>query len=126
MTDDKRDSKSRATTREILDDFKDWSGKVFHRVIEEADTLSAKGKLKLDLTSLKSKRGSEFKKLGMKVYHLLEQGKVEIPEVESNVDSIESLTREIVDREQRMRDLGQKPAGEVASNDKIEENSSKD
>ena len=126
MTDEKRDPKPKATTREILDDLKDWSGKVFQRVMEEADTLSTKGKLKLDLTSLKSKRGAEFKKLGMEVYHLLEHGKIEIPEVESHVDSIEKLTEEIIDREQRMRDLGQKPAEEVASVDKIDENIDED
>ena len=126
MTDEKRDPKPKATTREILDDLKDWSGKVFQRVMEEADTLSTKGKLKLDLTSLKSKRGSEFKKLGMKVYHLLEHGKVEIPEVESHVASIEKLKKEIIDRERQMRDLGQKPAEEVASVEKIDENIDED
>ena len=42
----------------------DWSGKVFQKVREEADTLSTKGKLKLDLTSLKSKRGRSSRSSG--------------------------------------------------------------
>jgi hypothetical protein len=122
MVNEGQDPKVRPSASEILDDLMDWGGKVFQKVREEADALSTMGKLKLDLTSLKSKRGSEFKKLGMKVYHLLEHGKVEIPETESNVAAIEALAEQIRDREQQLKDLGNKPEAEVASTEQIEEN----
>ena len=76
MVEEERDPQRKsASSREILDELMDWSGKVFQKVKEEADSLSTKGKLTIDVTTLKSKRGSEFKKLGEKVYRLLEEGK---------------------------------------------------
>ena len=125
MTGEEQDPKDRPTSREILGDLMDWGEKVFQKVKVETETLSTMGKLRLDLTSLRSKRGAEFKKLGMKVYHLLEQGKIEIPDVDSNIESIEGLAEKIRDREQQLKDLGQtpSPSEEVASEGEIEENS---
>jgi hypothetical protein len=108
------------TTREIIEDLKEWSGKVFRKVREEAGTLSTKGKLKLDLTSLKSKRGTEFKELGSVIFSLLEEGKYDIPEAASNVDRIRGLAEEIRKREKKMREAGRKPEVEEATGDKGE------
>jgi hypothetical protein len=103
------------TTKEIIEDLKEWSGKVFRKVREEADTLSTKGKLKLDLTSLKSKRGAEFKELGSVVFSLLEEGKYDIPEAASNIARIRGLAEEIREREKKLRDAGRKPEVEEAA-----------
>ena len=108
------------TTREIFDDLKEWSGKVFRKVREEADTLSTKGKLKLDLTSLKSTRGGEFKELGSVIFSLLEEGKYEIPEAASNIDRIRELTEEIRERERKLRETGRKPEVEETTGEKEE------
>jgi hypothetical protein len=108
------------TTREIIEDLKEWSGKVFRKVREEAGTLSTKGKLKLDLTSLKSKRGTEFKELGRVIFGLLEDGKYDIPEAASNVARIRELQEEIQEREKKLRETGRKPAVEEATGEKGE------
>ena len=121
MVEEDRGSQTKSdTTREIIDDLKEWSGKVFRKVREEADTLSTKGKLKLDLTSLKSKRGAEFKELGSVVFSLLEEGKYEIPEAASNVDRIRDLTEEIRERERKLREAGRKPEVEETTGEKEE------
>ena len=108
------------TTREIIEDLKEWSGKVFRKVREEADTLSTKGKLKLDLTSLKSKRGAEFKELGSVIFSLLEEGKYDIPEAASNVDRIRDLAEEIREREKKLRETGRTPEVEETTGEKGE------
>ena len=108
------------TTREIIDDLKEWSGKVFRKVREEAGTLSTKGKLKLDLTSLKSKRGAEFKELGSVIFSLLEEGKYDITEAASNVDRIRDLAEEIREREKKLRETGRTPEMEETTGEKRE------
>jgi len=109
MVEEKRDPQRKsASSREILDELMDWSGKVFQKVKEEADSLSTKGKLTIDVTTLKSKRGSEFKKLGEKVYRLLEEGKYGISELEDDVARIDKLAEEIRDRERQLKDVGRK------------------
>ena len=123
MVDEGQDPKVRPSPSEILDDLMDWGGKVFQKVRKEADTLSTRGRLRLDLASLKSKRGAEFKKLGMKVYHLMEHGRIEVPGTETNVAAIEELTKQIRDRERQLEDSGQDSETEVASAEQIEENS---
>jgi len=116
MVDEERDpQRKQATSREILDELMDWSGKVFKKVKEEADSLSTRGKLKIDLTTLKSKRGSEFKKLGQKVHRLLEEGKYDISEVEEDVARIDRLAEEIRDRESQFKDAGRKAGAEDAA-----------
>jgi len=113
VDEDKHDQPGGSTTREIFDDLKEWSGKVFQKVKDEADTLSTKGKLKIDLTTLKSKRGSEFRKLGMKVFHLLQKDKHDIPEAASNLERINELTAEIQEIERQYGEAGKKAPGEI-------------
>ena len=116
MVEEERDPQRKsATSREILDELMDWSGKVFQKVKEEADTLSTKGKLTIDVTTLKSKRGSEFKKLGERVYRLLEEEKYSIAELEDDVARIDRLSEEIRDRERQLRDVGRKEDAEEES-----------
>jgi len=115
MVDEKREPRRPSgASREILDELMDWSGKVFKKVLEEADSLSTKGKLKIDITTLKSKRGSEFKKLGQKVHRLLEDGNFDVSEIEDNVARIDGLAEEIRDKESQFKDLGRKTGAEDA------------
>ena len=120
VEEDKSNQTKSDTTREILDDLREWSGKVFRKVREEADILSTKGKLKLDLTSLKSKRGAEFKELGSVIFSLLEEGKYDIPEAASNVDRIRDLAEKIREREKKMRETGRTPEVEETTGEKGE------
>jgi uncharacterized phage infection (PIP) family protein YhgE len=108
-----------ATSREILDELMDWSGKVFQKVKEEADTLSTKGKLTIDVTTLKSKRGSEFKRLGEKVYRLLDEGKYDISELEDDVARIDRLAEEIRDRERQLKEVGRKADAETDTENEV-------
>jgi uncharacterized protein YoxC len=123
MVDEEREPRRpSAASREILDDLMDWSGKVFKKVREEADSLSTRGKLKIDITTLKSKRGSEFKKLGQKVHRLLEDGNLDVAEIESNVARIDGLADEIRDKESQFKDLGRKAgAKDAAETDEVAE-----
>ena len=112
-------------TKEIFEDIKDWSGQFLRKVKEEANTLSTKGKLKLDVRSLKKQRGFEFQKLGKKVYLLLEEESYNIPEAEMNRARIEELTKEIEDREKKLSEVGQPPEpGEGASKEEEESDQS--
>jgi hypothetical protein len=116
MVEEERDPQRKsATSREILDELMDWSGKVFQKVKEEADTLSTKGKLTIDVATFKSKRGSEFRKLGEKVYRLLEAGKYDISELEDDVARIDRLAEEIRDRERRLKEVGRKADAEAGT-----------
>jgi hypothetical protein len=116
MVEEERDPQRKsATSREILDELMDWSGKVFQKVKEEADTLSTKGKLTIDVATFKSKRGSEFRKLGEKVYRLLEEGKYDISELEDDVARIDRLAEEIRDRERRLKEVGRKADAEAGT-----------
>jgi hypothetical protein len=116
MVEEEQDNLAKSDTkREIIEDLKEWSGKVFRKVREEAGTLSTKGKLKLDLTSLKSKRGAEFKELGSIMFSLLEEGKYDIPEAAPNVARIRALTEDIRAREKKLREAGRKPAVEEST-----------
>jgi uncharacterized phage infection (PIP) family protein YhgE len=108
-----------ATSREILDELMDWSGKVFQKVKEEADTLSTKGKLTIDVTTLKSKRGSEFKRLGEKVYRLLGEGKYDISELEDDMARIDNLAEEIRDRERQLKEVGRKADAETDTENEV-------
>ncbi len=94
-----------ATARELVDDFREWSGKVLQKVKAEADSLSTKGRLTLDLASLKSKRGVELKALGEKAFRLVEEGGIEIPGADSNLARIRDLAGKIRAREQELRNL---------------------
>ena len=115
MVDEEREPRrAPAASREILGELMDWSGKVFKKVREEADSLSTKGKLKIDVTTLKSKRGSEFKKLGQKVHRLLEDGNFEVSEIEHNIARINVLADEIRDKENQFKDVGRKSGAEDA------------
>ena len=113
MVDEKREPRrASAASREILDELMDWSGKVFQKVREEADSLSTKGKLKIDITTLKSRRGSEFKKLGEKVHRLLENANFDVSEIEDNIARVDQLTEEIREKESRLKDLGRRGEAE--------------
>ena len=128
MTEEGQDPKERPVSRELLGDLMNWGEKVFQKVKEEADSLSTMGKLRLDLTSLRSKKGAEFKKLGLKVYHLLEQGKIEIPDVDPEIERIEELAEKIREREEQLKEITKAapPSEKVASEGEIEENSRTD
>ena len=115
MVDESPDREPRGSNaKEIFDDLRDWSGRVFQKVREEANTLSTKGKLKLDLTSLKNRRGSEYKKLGTRVFHLVDDGTYDVPEIEEEMGRIRKLTEEIADCERRFREASRKPAESAA------------
>jgi hypothetical protein len=107
MVEEERDPQRKSATSR--------SGKVFQKVKEEADTLSTKGKLTIDVATFKSKRGSEFRKLGEKVYRLLEAGKYDISELEDDVARIDRLAEEIRDRERRLKEVGRKADAEAGT-----------
>ena len=113
VEEEKPDQPKGATSREIIDDLKAWSGKVFQKVRVEAGTLSTKGKLKIDLTNLKGKRNAEFRKLGLKVFRLVEEERYEIPEAAGNLEAIGRLTEQIRGIEKQYEAAGQKPEGEI-------------
>ena len=116
MVDEEKEPKRPSgASREILDELMDWSSKVLQKVREEADSLSTRGKLKIDIATLKSKRGSEFKKLGKKVHRLLEDGNFDVSDLEENIARIDGLTGEILDKEAQFKDLGRKPDEEDAA-----------
>jgi len=116
MVDDEREPRrASAASREILDELMDWSGKVFQKVKKEADSLSSKGKLKIDITTLKSRRGSEFKKLGQKVHRLLDDGNFDVAEIEDNVARIDGLAEEIREKESQLKDVGRKAGADDAA-----------
>ena len=117
VEEDKSDQPQGSTPREIFDDLKEWSGKVFQKVREEADTLSTKGKLKIDLTTLRSKRNTEFRALGEKVFHLLSEGTYDIPEAAGSLDVISGLTEKIGEVERQYEAAGRKPGGEIEAPD---------
>ena len=117
VEEEKQDQPKGSTPREIIDDLKEWSGKVFQKVREEADTLSTKGKLKIDLTTLKSKRNSEFRALGEKVFHLVEEGTYDIPEVSGSRESICGLTEKSGEIARQYEAAGRKPDGEIEAPD---------
>ena len=76
-----------------------------------------KGKLKIDMTNLKGKRNAEFRKLGLKVFHLVEEERYEIPEAAENLEAIGKLTEKIRGIEKQYEAAGQKPEGEIDHNE---------
>jgi hypothetical protein len=117
VEEEKRGQPEGSTAREIIDDLKDWSGRVFQKVREEAVTLSAQGKLKFDLATLKSRRGTEFRKLGMKVFHLIEQGTYDIPEAAENLERLKELSVQIEEAARRFEQTGRTDGEEIEEPD---------
>ena len=117
VEEEQRDQPEGSTTKEIIDDLKDWSGRVFQKVREEAVTLSAQGKLKFDLATLKRRQGSEFRKLGMKIFDLIEQGSYNVPEASEDLERLRELARQIEEAEIRVEQAGRKAGGEIEKPD---------
>jgi hypothetical protein len=90
--------------KEVLADFVKGTKKLLSRLREDMDDLSAKGRLRLEIISLKNKRARVFRDLGMRTYLLIKHGKCTVPEVAGLVEEIHVYDREIREQEQALRD----------------------
>ncbi len=93
--------------KEVLADLMAGTKKLISRLREDMDELSTKGKIKLEIMSLKNKRARAFRELGMRAYVLLRKKKYEIPEVSSLIGIVRRLESAIDAQEKALETLNE-------------------
>jgi hypothetical protein len=97
--------KEKAKSKEVFDDFVGGTKKFFSRIKGDVDELSTKGKLRLDIVSLKNKRSRAFKELGMKAYLLVKHDRLSIPEAKGLLGELKDLEKEIDEKEEKIKEM---------------------
>jgi len=97
--------KEKAKSKEVFDDFVGGTKKLFSRIKGDVDDLSTKGKLRLDIVSLKNKRSRAFRELGMKAYLLVKHERLAIPEAKGLLGELKVLEEEIDEKEKKIAEL---------------------